>query len=152
MLKNHKTKHEKMWIWDGVRMHSQDQRGCLPDACKWLIKGSSFSLDSFVKGLTSDDVIARERWWAPLTQGVSPWGSCSWAPTHLPDWFFFLNTSFLCTHTADVLMESSTRFQNKFEIQGNLEAGEITLPLPCLSQLPFFFFFSLPNRVHCLAR
>lgn len=59
-------------------------------------------------------------------------------PTYQTD--FFLNTSFLCTHTADVLMESSTRFQNKFEIQGNLEAGEITLPLPCLSQLPFFFF------------
>lgn len=151
MLKNHKTKHEKMWIWDGVRMHSQDQRGCLPDACKWLIKGSSFSLDSFVKGLTSDDVIARERWWARLTQGVSPWGSCSWASTHLPDWFFF----WIPASSAHTVPMSWWSLPPDFKI--SLKSKEILrqVKLPFLSHVCpsfLFFFFFLPNRVHCLAR
>lgn len=51
-------------------MHSQDQRECLPDACKWLIKGSSCGLNSFVKSLTTDDVIVAEHSSVQLRQGV----------------------------------------------------------------------------------
>lgn len=77
-------------------MHSQDQRGCLPDACKWLIKGSSCRPDSFVKGLTSDDVIAPEALLSLAQKrctGRAGWGH---APADPQDSLLSLPASFLC--------------------------------------------------------